>query len=640
MTYNKIKKTLLFGALTVSILCGAQTTDKYQYYKEKFSKKGSVILSNTERYIIQVNKNGELDINRYYEEDVLLIGKFSGGWNEDAVYFTEFEEIHDLKASTFVPNGTKYKEKKIKYFRTEKLVSNNVFQDGVSAIFFEYPDISPGCRKKHSYREHILNSRFLPPIYFQHSSFTESMKVELIVPDEVNVEVLKFNLENAEVNHTTVVKKGYSVHTWTLENIDAYESESMAPSAAYFVPHIAFVISDYTFNGEKKNVLGGVEDLRGYYISLLDSVNPQISSEMQEVIDSVTLENVEPLEKAKQYYDWVRNNIKYIAVEDGFSGFIPDDPSEVTSKKYGDCKGMSCLLSNLMRYDDFEIYETWIGTRKKPYSYNEYYTPYVDNHMISAFNYNGEWIFLDATDPYIPFGYPSSFIQGKEAMINKPGEKATLVTVPIMAPEDNYTHSVDTLFIEGEQINGVANTIYGGYKSAFFKARHYNATDPFKFHQFLLEKGNNKFELGKDPEIVIKDTTVNINYTYKLPHIVRNLDDKVYINLNLNKPIAEEALDKDRKYPIEFDDQQLWTISEYLVIPEGKTASFVPEDFHYNDSVFEVDITYNVTDEFVIYKLTFRNTGLMQPASYGATWNNLVKKLRIQYRQTIELTNN
>ena len=150
--------------------------------------------------------------------------------------------------------------------------------------------------------------------------------------------------------------------------------------------------------------------------------------------------------QAKALYNWVRNSIKYIAVEDGLGGFIPDNPSAVARKRFGDCKGMSCLLATMMRHAGLDAHECWIGTRDIPYTYTENYTPFVDNHMITAYKHNNTWYFLDATDEFIPFGYPSAFIQGKEALIGIDKENYVLETVPVMSPPASKTTIIDRPF--------------------------------------------------------------------------------------------------------------------------------------------------------------------------------------------------
>src|SRR5690606_29442469 len=86
-------------------------------------------------------------------------------------------------------------------------------------------------------------------------------------------------------------------------------------------------------------------------------------------------------EKIKSIYYWVQDNIKYIAFEDGISGFRPDAAQNVLVNRYGDCKGMANLTKEMLKVAGFDARLAWIGTNRIPYTY-ELPSLAVDNHMI------------------------------------------------------------------------------------------------------------------------------------------------------------------------------------------------------------------------------------------------------------------
>ena len=114
----------------------------------------------------------------------------------------------------------------------------------------------------------------------------------------------------------------------------------------------------------------------------------------------------------------MQDNIRYIAFEDGLAGFIPATAQEVFKSKYGDCKGMANLMTEMLKLAGLEAYMTWIGTRHIPYDYT-LPSLAVDNHCISTVIIGGKEYFLDGTEKYIPFGDYAWRIQGKEVLIGK-----------------------------------------------------------------------------------------------------------------------------------------------------------------------------------------------------------------------------
>src|SRR5690606_41037728 len=96
-------------------------------------------------------------------------------------------------------------------------------------------------------------------------------------------------------------------------------------------------------------------------------------------------------------------------------GFIPREADKVFERKFGDCKDMTSIITEMAKYVNVpNVNFTWIGTRELPYTYQQLPTPAVDNHMIATYIKDGKKIYLDATDANVPFGMPSGFIQGKE----------------------------------------------------------------------------------------------------------------------------------------------------------------------------------------------------------------------------------
>src|SRR5690606_2607375 len=90
----------------------------------------------------------------------------------------------------------------------------------------------------------------------------------------------------------------------------------------------------------------------------------------------------------------------------------------VCQRKYGDCKDMASLLVTMCKEAGLKAFYTWIGTRSKPYKYQETPLPVADNHMICTIELDGKFIFLAGTGVNIPFGIPPYNLQGKDALVH------------------------------------------------------------------------------------------------------------------------------------------------------------------------------------------------------------------------------
>jgi len=322
-----------------------------------------------------------------------------------------------------------------------------------------------------------------------------------------------------------------------LKNKYKYEFEEDSPNYKNTLPHIIPIITSYKVNGKTQTVLGEVSDLYNWYYSLVKNVNRDApSKELVSLVNKLTLNKKNDLEKVKAMYYWTQKNIKYIAFEYALGGFIPRESNDVFRKKYGDCKDNSSILFKMLEIAGIKGNLTWIGTRSIPYTYKEVPTPIVDNHMILSYENKGKTYFLDATGRYVKFGMPTSFIQGKEALVSY-GSTFKIKKVPVIQSKENAI--IDTTFIKlvDNNVLGRSKTTISGYpKSDYFHdLEDVNTHTKLKdFYNKKLIKGNNKFLISD-----IKETN---EYNYDADFFVNyslydcSLNDPCYLVMRGSRP--------------------------------------------------------------------------------------------------------
>ncbi len=105
------------------------------------------------------------------------------------------------------------------------------------------------------------------------------------------------------------------------------------------------------------------------------------------------------LAKAAAIHDWVRKNIRYVAVYLGNGGWVAHDVDWVLKNGYGDCKDHALLLQTLLKAVEIEAVPVLINTGNE-YALAE--LPFGFNHVIVYIPSLD--LFADATDSRIPFG--------------------------------------------------------------------------------------------------------------------------------------------------------------------------------------------------------------------------------------------
>ncbi|MGK0325677.1 MAG: hypothetical protein ACJA1D_001018 [Polaribacter sp.] len=365
------------------------------------------------------------------------------------------------------------------------------------------------------------------------------------------------------------------------------------------------------------------------------------NEELVTLVSKITADKKTDLEKVKSIYYWTQKNIKYIAFEYALGGFIPRESNDVFRKKYGDCKDNSSILYRMLEIAGVKGNLTWIGTRSIPYTYEEVPTPVVDNHMILSYENNGRTYYLDATGRYIKFGIPTSFIQGKEALVSY-GKEFKIKKVPVIDAKENAVVEITTIKIENGSIIGTSKAIISGYpKIDVFNALENENTETKlkQFYNRMFEKGNNKFLVSsfKETNKYDYDYDFILDYDFEIKNYSKSLGDEIYINLNLNKDISYFKTDKKRKNAIEYDYKRYFSYTTKLVVPTGYKIDYLPEGVKVSNEFMTCEISYSVKGNEVIYNHTIALNFLILSLEEQKAVNKQIQKIERNYKEIVVL---
>ena len=415
--------------------------------------------------------------------------------------------------------------------------------------------------------------------------------------------------------------------------------EGNSPGFLYSIPHIIVYIKDYTINNQKVEVLGNIDKLYAYYRGFTKDINKTEDPTLKAITLELTANLTNDEDKVKSIFYWVKDNIKYIAFENGYEGFIPREASFICERKFGDCKDMASIITAMAQYANVKnVFISWIGTREIPYSYNEVATPAVDNHMIAIFKKGEEYIFLDGTDKETRYGLPTSFIQGKEVLYGD-GENYKIIAVPIVLADKNEITEKVRFSIEKDKLVGSGKVAYNGFNRSHILLQMGDATNKTRFDMIksLVLKGNNKFNLKEYTEENLKDRDkpYQIAYTFDLGNYIVRADKEIYINLFLEKPFEKLTIEKDRVSQFEFDFLTALNNQYELEIPKDATVKYLPKNFNLDNEYVKANFEYTVIDNKITLKLKLVQKKLLLDKADFEAWNRTIKELKSQYTDTL-----
>lgn len=642
-TTMKLSKIQLSVYLIFSIvLIGfTQESTEFTKYKDLYPNSNSVRLNQKTTVTISLNANN-INITQEILEEDLYLDESANYNSKKALYFSSFYELEKVEASSFTYIDGKYKEIEVKDFK-EKDELDQSFYDDSKSLNFIFPNLKKGSKSLLKYKENIKNPRFLNPFYFADFYPIVNNKVTIIADKNIDLTFKEFNTEHLDLSFKKEEKKNTNIYSWEVKNIDKYKYEVSAPTYKKILPHIVPIITSYTANNTNTSLANKVSDLYDWYYSLVKDINQEPANEdLVKLVKELTANKTNELEKVKAIYYWTQQNIKYIAFEYALGGFIPRQANDVFQKKYGDCKDNSSILYKMLDIAGIKGDLTWIGTRSIPYNYADVPTPIVDNHMILSYTNNDTTYFLDATGRYIPIDYPTSFIQGKEALISKGGSNYTIKKVPIVPAIKNAVIDTTEISIVNENLIGKTKVEISGYNKieTFNYLENEKTPDKIKaFYNTRLQKGNNKFLIDSLVETNKFDYEKNliVNYNFNISNYAKKVGDEIYINLNLVKDVSTYKTQDDRKNEIEFDYTNYFNYTTTLNIPAGYTVEYLPENITLSNDYVSSSITYQIKNNTIVYNHNYSFNVLNVSLAQQKEVNALIKKIETAFKEVIIL---
>lgn len=617
--------------------------DSAEFLKlRKIYPDAQVLRLNNEAVVTLTLNKGNIDITQEILEENLYMDESATMGSKKSLNFSSFFELEKIDASTFIPQGNKYRELKVTDYK-EKDELGNSFYDDTRSVNFIYPDLRKGGKTKLNYLQKVKNPRFLSPFYLGDFFPVVNNKLTIIADKNINFSFRQFNTEGLDIKFSESNKGNNRIYTWEVKDVKEYKSENNAPTYKKVIPHIIPVITSYQVNGSTIEVLNDVDDLFRWYNSLVTSINKEDPTpELVNLVKELTKGKETDLEKVKSIYYWTQQNIKYIAFEYALGGFIPREANAVFQKKYGDCKDNSSILHEMLEIAGIQGYLTWIGTRDIPYTYKEVPTPLVDNHMILAYKDGNQTYYLDATGRYLPIDFPSSFIQGKESLIGLDNGKFVVEKVPVVAPERNAVRDVTTLILEGENLKGKSKAEVSGYQKVdFFNYLEGVKTNDLlkEFYKAQFEKGSNRFLIGEFSETNKYDYEKDlfVDYTFSIDNYAKILGEEIFINLNLNKELSYFKTPEDRKNEVEYDYKTLYHFTNTLEIPQGYSVDYLPEDQEVKNDYLSSKISYSIDNNKITYNHIINLDFLILDLKEQKEVNALIRQVEKSYKEIVVL---
>jgi len=349
-------------------------------------------------------------------------------------------------------------------------------------------------------------------------------------------------------------------HRWVLKDLPALKNEPFMVSAQDHQPRIMLWKEDFTWghvHATTQERLGTLAQTKG-------------AKSVKETALSVVGTLTDSTEKIKALSAYVKAHVKWNGVYEK----APYDPQQVLADKKGDAADINFLFGCLLEAAGFKPTPVLMSTRDHGTFIDKYPDASQFNYLAYMVHLNKKDVFLDATEPLLPFDVlPERCLNGKAFQILPMGYR----WLPVAATaKDKTIVTAEFALTDDDNLAGKLTIDRFGYDAFDARTQHQSSADKYFEHALGRSWIVTKKELQHMDNI---NSSVREQYELSIPNQVIAANDKLYINPYValredTNPFPET----DRRYPMDFAYQKEKILLCHITIPEGYAVETLPEN--------------------------------------------------------------
>ncbi|MCK4917659.1 MAG: DUF3857 domain-containing protein [Candidatus Omnitrophica bacterium] len=439
---------------------------------------------------------------------------------------------------------------------------------------------------------------------------------QFIIPKTSNANFKFFNQKYAEdINLKPVLEENDNnkIYVWKFNKIKSIIPEYAMPPISLVNPGI--LVSSFS----------SWDQIYKWWKSLYND-KIELSQEIKDLVVEITKDLDKDLDKAKEIYEFVAKNIRYVAIEYGDSGYEPHHVQEVFTNRYGDCKDQAILLTAMLRESGLSAYPVLIPTRSV-YSIDKKFPSMNFNHAICVLKNGEELIFMDPTAETTPFLDIPISDQDRDVMIFYEDGWDIVNTGQMHNNKINYEMKI---FLDKEENALIDRKVVtkGYYAAAYRQYLKYTHPEIIKediqkktrdlssmanLLNYNIENGN---DFDKDPILTYSfkaEKFLNPASKFRIIPVL----DQLYLDRNL---IGKEF----RKFPIDNDAIFSKVAAIRVILPENLKVKYLPKSKNVNNDWFNLEVSYQANSDTIdFYQKVKTNKRFVEVDEYDDFKKNL-----------------
>lgn len=334
-------------------------------------------------------------------------------------YGDKFRELKKFSAKLYDANGKLLRKFKMSDIKTSEL-NEGLASDGKHYIFNCETPVFP-FTIHYEYEVAWKNGILSFPAFVPQNSYktaVEKATYTLKIPENISIRRKVLNMED---KYSEKKEGGLIEYKWEVENLTAIERESYSLPLRKVIPVMYVYSEKFIYD----NVPGTITDWNtlGAWEHTLQNNRDILPLDAKNKIIELTKDAASDREKVKILYDYLGETTRYVSIQLGIGGWQPMPAAEVYKTGFGDCKALTFYLKCMLDVIGIPSNYTGIRMDEKYKTLLEDFPNFNEmNHVILQVPLENDTLWLECTNPTIPFGFVHNDIAGHTALeINKNG---------------------------------------------------------------------------------------------------------------------------------------------------------------------------------------------------------------------------
>ena len=380
-----------------------------RYSKEEFIYKSEKTgVEKHEIYITILDKKGKDMANFVYPGD-------------------KFRELKKFSGTLYDGKGKQIRKFSKSNLRYTELTNNLADDSKFYYLNIDSPELPFTIH--YSYEVSWKKGIFLFPPFapqFNYNLSVEKAEYKLNIPENLKIRIKSRNFSSTPEKE--IIEKGVKKSEWIVSNLSAIESEPYSPQLETQIPILYISPETFTYDG----VEGTITDWHTYglWIKKLQEGLYELPVELKTKLIEMTKNAENDYEKVKIIYDYLGETTRYVSIQLGIGGYKSMPAAEVYKTGFGDCKALSNYLKSMLAV--IGIKSNYIIIRMDNHNktlMTDYPSFSEMNHAILQVPLTNDTLWLECTNPNIPFGFVHNGISGHDALeISEKGGRLSRLT--------------------------------------------------------------------------------------------------------------------------------------------------------------------------------------------------------------------